>query len=403
MQKVIAIFKNNKKKTIGLIITVLLIAGASQVLGSKDNKAIAVVTGKVIEDKFEQSVFATGTLEVKNQEELFSEVSSTIEEILVEPGQKVKTGQVLLRQEADELELKVAEAQAIFDAKKSELISLKSNLRTGQKELELAAKDYERVKILAEIGAVSLQEFELAEKEMALEQEKVKLLAEAKVPLAQAQLQEAGIVLERAKDSLAETVLISPMDGTILSLPVKENHPVQAGTLLVSVGNLEELQIETGINEVDAFELEVGNIVEITSDGILQEAVKGTIEYIAPIAQLERTSQGEQTQVKIRVAVEVEDGFKLKPGYSVNMKVILNQKDKATLVPYEAVTQRDGKDVVFVVDNEGQVVSREITLGLSNALFFEVISGVNTGEKVILNPTDRIQAGVRVKVNDQNK
>jgi len=403
MQKVVAIFKNHKKKTIGLILAALLLAGAGQVLGNRNNQALTVVTGNVIEDKFEQSVFATGTLEVKDKKEIFTKIFSVIAEILVEPGEKVEAGQVLLRLESDDLELKVAEAQALLNTKQSELISLESGLSTEKREADQAIKDYERQKALHAMGAVSLNELELAEQKMLIAQENVKLLTEAKIPLARAQVKEAQAALKRAQEALNEAEVKSPIAGTVLSLPVKEGYPVQAGTLLAGVGNLEELQIETGINEVDAFELEVGNEVEITSDGILQEGFKGIIEYIAPIAQIERTSQGEQTQVKIRVAVEAGAGFKLKPGYSVNMKVILNQKDKAVLVPYEAVTQRDGKDVVFVVDNEGKVIEREIGLGLSNALFFEVLSGVSAGEKVILNPTEKINAGVRVKVDDRNK
>jgi len=402
MQKVITIFRNHKKKIVGFIIAVLLIMGASQVLGSRDNKPVIVVTGKVIKDKFEQSVFATGTIEVKDQKEIFAKVSSPIVEIAVEAGQKVKAGQVILKQEADDLVLRAAEAQAAFDARQSELISLQSNLKTGQNELMLVTKDYERKKALYEMGAVSLQELELAEKSILQEEEEVRLLNEAKIPLLKAQIAEAQIALERTKDALNKAVVTSPIEGTILSLPVKENHPVQMGTLLASVGNLLEMQIETGINEVDAADLQIGNEVEITSEGVLAEPSRGVIEYIAPIAQLERTSQGDQTQVKIRVSVEAKEDFKLKPGYSVSMKIILVEKDKAVLVPYEAVTQRDGKDIVFSIDNEGKAIAKEIQLGLSSALFFEVISGVSAGEKLVLNPTEEINDGVRVKVNDKN-
>lgn len=402
MQKILAVFKNHKK-TIVFLIVALIIMGASQVFSKMGKKEVVVITGNVLEDKFEQSVFATGTLEVKNKQEIFAEITSPIEKIFVKPGEKVKTGQVILKLDADDLILKVAEAQATYDAKRMELISLESNLRTVHKELELVKKDYERKKVLFEMGAISQQELELAEKNMTIEQENLSILQEAKLPLIRSQLEEAKIALQKAKNTLNKATITSPTDGTVLSLPVKEQHPIQVGMLLVSIGNLNELQIETGINEVDAADLKVGDLVEITSEGILENAFIGHIEYVAPIAELERTSQGEQTQVKIRVAVDEVDNSKLKPGYNVNLKIILNEKDNVTLVPYEAITQRENKDVAFVVDKEGNVFEREVKLGLSNALFFEVLSGLKKGEKVILNPTVQIKEGVRVKVNDRNK
>ena len=58
--------------------------------------------------------------------------------------------------------------------------------------------------------------------------------------------------------------------------------------------------------------------------------------------------------------------------------------------------------MLFRSDNEGKVIAKEIQLGLSSALFFEVISGVSPDDKVVLNPTEGINDGVRVKVNDKN-
>ncbi|MFZ5945950.1 MAG: efflux RND transporter periplasmic adaptor subunit [Bacillota bacterium] len=403
MSKVIQMLGNHKKKVIAAILGVIVLSGIYQVVGSRGGEEIPVITGQVIEDKFQQSVFATGILEVNEQKDIFAKISSYVEEITVKPGEKVQEGQLIMKMESDDLLLKVAEAQAAFDAKQIELFTIQSNIMTTQKEYEITKKDLERKKTLFEMGAISENELEMAEQAMFNQQESLALLQKARLPLVTSQLQETALILEKAKSNVEKASVTSPIDGTVLSIGVKEGHPVQMSQLLASIGTPEQLRIETGINEVDAAELQVGNKVEITSEGLFDKPVIGHIEYVAPIAQIERTSQGEQTQVKIRIAVDSVDNSKLKPGYNVNLKIIVAEKEKVILVPYEALLQKEGKDVVFVVDTEGIVSARELKLGMSNALFFEVIEGLAAGESVVLNPTENIKEGAKVKVNDKNR
>lgn len=403
MGPIINFWQNHKKKTIGILVLAVAVLGSLKLFATEQPQEITVFTGKITEDKFEQSVFATGTLQVKDKKDIFTKIGGTVKEIFVEPGEKVKAGQVILKLETDDLALKAVEARAVYNARKTDLIRLKANLRTAQKEYELAQEELGRTKSLYNLGAVSKVELDKAQLNFTDLKEKLQIIEEVSIPLASAELQEAEVALELAQKRLEEGTIISPGAGTLLSLNAEEGHPIQTGTLVASVGDLSKLEIETGINEVDAADLKIGNLVEISSDGLLDTTFKGHIEYIAPIAELERTSQGEQTQVKIRVALDEVDNSQLKPGYNVNLKVILAQRDKATLVPYEAVTQRNEQNVVFVVDQEGNVTKRPIEIGLSNALYFEVLSGLKAEEKVILSPNERIKEGIKVKVNDRNK
>ena len=203
-----------------------------------------------------------------------------------------------------------------------------------------------------------------------------------------------------AEEKLRRASIISPMDGVLLKLAVREGQEVEPGTLLAQIGNPEHLQIETGINEIDAAQLKIGDGVEIINKALLNEPLKGKIEYISPIAELVNTSQGEQTQVKIRIAVEEAKNLgQIKPGFNVNLKVILAQKDQALLIPYEALVQENNRDVVYVVGQDAVVSKKEIEIGLSNELYFEVLSGLKVGDKVVLNPDEQIQDGVKVIVN----
>ena len=144
--------------------------------------------------------------------------------------------------------------------------------------------------------------------------------------------------------------------------------------------------------------------MQITNNSLLTESLEGRIEYISPIAEVVPTSQGEQTQVKIRIAVETDRKLEqLKPGFNVNLKVILNQKDNAIVIPVEAVIENDGKKLVYLVGEDGIAAEREVQTGLSNELFTEVIAGLNVGEKVILSPDEQIKDGVKVTARVASK
>ncbi len=89
--------------------------------------------------------------------------------------------------------------------------------------------------------------------------------------------------------------------------------------------------------------------------------------------------------------------------HNVNFKIILEQKDEALLVPYEAVVKKDNREFVYVVGPEGLITEREVKTGLSNELFFEITSGLTAGEIVVLNPDQQIKDGVKVTANAASK
>ncbi|HHV71553.1 MAG TPA: efflux RND transporter periplasmic adaptor subunit, partial [Clostridia bacterium] len=283
---------------------------------------------------------------------------------------------------------------------RAKIVNSKSNLRLYEQDYGLAQKEYENYKILFAEGAISQKELEEAEKKLNEAKERLIVERDANLPLLEAQLKQAELIYSESLKKLEKTVIISPMDGVLLNLPVKKGQKVEVGKLLAQIGNSDNLYIETGINEVDAARLKVGDKVEITNNALLTESLQGTVEYISPIAEAVTTSQGEQNQVKIRITVDTGRGIdQLKPGFNVNLKIILEQKDKAIVVPLEAVVQNAKKELVYVVGQDNIVEEREVRTGLSNELFTEIISGLSVGEKVILNPSEGIQNGVKVIVD----
>lgn len=394
--------RRHRKK---LIVVIILFAGvliASQVL-NRQTGLIPVSAAEVVQGNFEQNVFASGKLEVKDLAEFRAETKTTVQEILVKAGDKVAEGQIILMMDTGNLNVEASQKELEGKELRAKIINSESNIRLLQQAYDLAQKDYDNTKILMESGAASLKELEQAGQKVTETKEKLVVEQEANLPLFKAQLEQAEVLYRRAQEKLQKATLHSPYEGIVLNLPVKAGQEAEIGTLLAQIGNPSQLRIETGINEVDAALLKVGDQVEITNSALLKEPLLGSIEAIAPTAEVVPTSQGEQTQVKIRVNVPATEGESpLKPGYNVNLKVVLQQKEQALLVPLEAVIEGEGQKLVYVVGQDGIVTEKEVQTGLSNELFMEIVAGLQVGEKVILNPDGQIKDGVQVIVNAQS-
>lgn len=394
--------RRHRKK---LIVAFILLAGvliAAQVL-NRQAGLIPVSAAEVVQGDFEQNVFASGKLEVKDLTEFKAEAKTKVQEIPVKLGDKVSKGQIVLVMDTSSLSVEASQRELEGKELRAKIINSESNIRLLQQAYDTAQKDYNNTKILMESGAASLKELEQAEQKVTETAEKLVVEQEANLPLLKAQLEQAEVLYRKAQEKLQKATIHSPYDGTVLNLAVKAGQEVEMGTLLAQIGNPAQLLIETGINEVDAALLKVGDQVEITNSALLKKPLLGSIETIAPTAEVVATSQGEQTQVKIRISVPATEGESpLKPGFNVNLKVILQKKEQTLLVPLEAVIEGEGQKLVYVVGQDGIVTEKEVQTGLSNELFMEIVSGLQAGEKVILNPDGQIKDGVQVIVNAQS-
>jgi len=398
-EKISPLFQKHRKKKIVLLILASVALISIRALNSQEG-GVLVNIAEAVESSFEENIFATGKLEVRDKQEFYADDNTIITDVMVDAGQKVKKGQTILRMDDSNLTVEASQNRLACDDIRAKIVNSKSNLRLYEQDYGLAQKEYENYKILFAEGAISQKELEEAEKKLNEAKERLIVERDANLPLLEAQLKQAELIYSESLKKLEKTVIISPMDGVLLNLPVKKGQKVEVGKLLAQIGNSDNLYIETGINEVDAARLKVGDKVEITNNALLTESLQGTVEYISPIAEAVTTSQGEQNQVKIRITVDTGRGIdQLKPGFNVNLKIILEQKDKTIVIPLEAVVQNAKKELVYVVGQDNIVEEREVRTGLSNELFTEIISGLSVGEKVILNPSEGIQNGVKVIVD----
>jgi len=224
--------------------------------------------------------------------------------------------------------------------------------------------------------------------------------AQAKLTLAQAQLEDAQREWERLKDgpdpddvqaaqarvdaakaAVEMALIIAPFDGTITDATPTPGDRVSPGAVAFRLDDLSHLLVEVQVSEVDINTIEIGQDVVVTFDAALGEEYHGKVVEVAQAASVVAGV------VNFGVTVELTDADdQVKPGMTAAVTVTVKQLEDVLLVPNRAVRLVQGKRYVYVMQ-AGQIKAVEITLGASSDTVSEVLSGdVQEGTVVILNP-----------------
>ncbi len=221
--------------------------------------------------------------------------------------------------------------------------------------------------------------------------------------------------LEAAEKALAEAKpeVRAEFDGTIVHLNVKEgDRPsvFSSGAPLMEVYKRGEFEAVFQANENDAHRLEKGDKVDYLFAGM---AFHGEITYKAPIAESASDLFGQSSfdlggilgavggtspTVTIRMSVEGENLDKLTPGFNIRADIEIGHKTDVLTVPVESLIRDKGRDCVFRLGDNDVATIVPIVLGLQGAATVEIISGVDAGDIVIVNPNPDIKDGTRVAV-----
>ncbi len=226
------------------------------------------------------------------------------------------------------------------------------------------------------------------------------LEAQAKLSLAQAQLEDAQREWDRLKDgpdpddiqaaqarvdaaraAVDMALIIAPFDGTITDAIPTPGDRVSPGSVAFRLDDLSRLLVEVQVSEVDINTIEIGQDVTVTFDAALG------VEYHGRVVEVAQAASVVAGVVNFSVTVELTDADdQVKPGMTAAVTVTVRQLEGVLLVPNRAVRLVQGKRYVYVLE-AGQIKAVEITLGASSDSVSEVLSGeVQEGTIVVLNP-----------------
>jgi HlyD family secretion protein len=397
---------------LGLIVSVVGINLAR----NKRTASIPVKTAKAEIRRLQDNVFATGRVRLVEKQEFYSYEETTVKEIMVNPGDSVREGQVLGLLDAGDSGDKFSEAEANYAVQQSnledalhprqeEIAQIRANLKKAEADYKNAQKEAERNKQLYDQGAISSQELEEAElglitMETAYKNAEAALKIKESGPTGpelaalKAQVEQARIRMELAQREFERNTLTAEMDGVVIAVEVSEGDHINPGTRLITIGNTAKVEVTAGVSEADSGRLNVGQKVKVTAAALPDREYTGVLRSVSPGALVEMGNQGSQIEVPVIVNI-TGDSKGLRTGYTVDLTITTADIKKALAVPYEAVVEKDGKRIVYVVEN-GTARERKVETGLDTDLYTEIKTGLKEGETVIVEPEEKIKDGVRV-------
>jgi RND family efflux transporter MFP subunit len=349
---------------IGIVLGVVLTRGS----GPEDTPTtVMVARGDIV-----KTVFVDGNLQMPNKAYLSFGVTGTVTEVVADRGNNVTKGQVLAKLDAPSLESSVEMAEL--------------QVEIAEEQVRVARAQYERAKEGWE-APEGLEFLEEAVDSLAALMGADEETARASLRMAELNLEMAELNLEAATLNLEKAVIVAPFDGTVADITIREGQQISTATLAtpaITLVDTSQIQMRGFIDEIDVVMVEVGQAANITLDAMPDEALKGEVASISPTGTARVGVLSYDTIITLENPVEG-----LRDGMSATAEVIIERRDNVLVIPNKAIQGTRANPWVEVY-TDGQIVKREISLGLSDGTNTQVLSGLEEGENVVL-PASRQQ------------
>lgn len=407
-----------KKKKIFIItlalVTIIGIGGINIAIKNRKPTQTIVQTTPIQKEDIESRIQATGKISSMDKRDVISDVEEKIEKIYVQKGDKVEKEQILIKLEETNIQYRIKdsklrlamEVESLKQLEKESNIEFEIYLSNAKIKYEDAKNTYGRNKQLYEEGIITKVEFEKSKDDMdqlynnyLLAEEKLKNSNhEDEITIQKQKIELARIEVEKLGKELEKYTIKSPITGTIVDTNISESGIVKSYITLMSIQDIDHLEIIVDINEYDASKIEEGDPVKITGDSFQGKIYEGEIKYVGSIAKPLEQGQGKENVVEIKLDIKNNDEF-LKPGFSAKLDILTEKKADALSVPYEAIFTRKGGDKVIFIVEDGFVKEHTIETGIGSDFSIEVMGDIEEGSSVILNPTEDIKDGDQVIVD----
>ncbi|HEY1774388.1 MAG TPA: efflux RND transporter periplasmic adaptor subunit [Gammaproteobacteria bacterium] len=377
---------------LAIVAGIVLIIIISKVSGS--HGGVSVETAQVDARTIRSSILASGELQYKDPVELKPEVIGKISAIPVVEGQRVHKGQVVLRLDPQLFQAQVAQQQAAVQQAQIAIESQKLTVANLQLQYQRQQQLYKQHLVDANTFDNLKNQLDLANTEMQNREEALEI--------AQAEL-------TQSQQSLIKTVITSPMDGMITSLPVKVGETVITGTniagdTLMDIADPSEVLADVQVDEADIANVKLGEDANIDAVSFPDRTLHGKVQFVASsvtdtssLTSSSSASQGRTFEVKI--AISDKDIGVLKPGMSARAEIFTQSTPDTLAVPVQAILYENdpasksleptsGAYVFTVEDSKAKKIP--VTTGVSSDTYEAVTSGLKQGDTVVSGPYETL-------------
>ncbi len=414
------------KKTIALLLLVAVVAGGSywwwsRRSAAKSEQKEAPKTAQVERGPVRLVVSSSGRIVSNLDVEIKCKASGEIVKLPRDVSDPVRKGDLLLELNPLEMQRQVNQSQAALGASQAKLVNARESLIIAQQNLATDRMRYDaslkaaeakavdsqakanRLKELLDQRLASLEEYDSARTAAVqaasdLDQARVRNeelktqehsleISRQQIRIAEAQVENDRIALDLAQERLADTRVVSPIDGVLTARNVQIGQIISSGisnvgggTTAMTVSDLSHIFVLASVDEADIGKVAVGQPVEITVDAFAGKRFNGQVVRIATRGV--NTSNVITFEVKIEVSSR-EKGL-LRPEMTANVDIIAAARDSVLSVPAESVVRRKGKPHVTVVGADGAQDDRPVEMGIGDGQKTEITSGISEGETVVV-------------------
>ncbi|MDM1324389.1 efflux RND transporter periplasmic adaptor subunit [Acinetobacter pseudolwoffii] len=343
-----------------------------------------------------QNVVATGRVATVSRAQVGSEISGVVLQRLVQEGDQVKPGDLLVVLKSDELLAQVRQAElALNELASSRRPQAAAELASAKAQLEQASREATRRRN-AEAGILSREEVEQAVEAERVARNNYETARVKAGALAAGQVEEASLreQLAVAQAQLAKTKIRAAVAGTVLTRDVEPGDLVQPGQTLFTIALTGNTEIRVPLDERNLPQLALQQNATVISDAYPDRSFPARINFIAPSIDPQRGT------VEVRLTVNPVPDF-LRQDMTVSVNVETAKRARALAIPNDALSSIKGDKAVVLMVCDGKVQRQPVTLGLRGLAMSEVKSGLSEGDQVLADAESSLEDGTRVRLKPQ--
>ena len=352
------------------------------------------------------TVTASGNVRATRKVDISSDISARVAELLVEEGEDVEEGQVLIRLDPTRYQAALDRSRANLSQVRAQVAQSRANFIRAERHSERMASIWASDSLL-----VSRQDVENAATDLEIQQ--------SMLDAATFGVQQAVAAEEEALDQLSKTVIIAPMTGKVTRLNVEEGETVIVGTmnnpgsLVLTVSDLSVMEVVLEVDETDVPGITLGDYATVELDAFPDIEFPGYVTQIGNSAirpPSQSAGSGQTPTIDFEVIVTLLDPpAELRPDLSATAEVVVDTRNDQLAIPIISLTLREdeerglrgsngngsGEDSdpiegVFVI-REGRVTFTPVEVGIAGDEYFELISGLALGDSIVSGPYQTVR------------
>lgn len=380
-------------RTLLLLVVVIVVVGGAGVGAYRylrPTTTAPVATVAVTRGELVETASASGTIEPHVQVEVKSRASGEVSKLLVQEGDVVKEGQLLIQLDPTDAERAVKNARAAERRVRAQLAESVASMRSAKLEVENAEVTQDINQRGATMGLVSTEAARSTTHASRVAGANL-ALRRAQVAAAQSQIQTSVLDVEDAERNLVYTEIVAPFAGTVLSVDVEKGTIVSSaltnvsgGTAVLTLADLSDLRVIGQIDEAQVGRVAKGQPVSITVDAYPQRSFAGVVERVSPLG----VTESSVVTFDVEIIVTDPDKQLLRSGMSADLEIVTERHQGALLLPLTAIQSKGAQRFVMLADGRSQAIET----GPNDGNHIVVLKGLDEGDEVVATPTQTAPA-----------